>query len=153
MLSGILEKDTDSGMGLPLVGKPRVRSARWQLVITPCEGDQCLTNVSNMCQTFFCSPTTIMIPFSLPTDSSNATHDAAHITLMNAQTSSQRQAQFQQETSKTAELRAEEVRDTTPPGMAPTLYDAADHPNSLFAQKMFHAAEQRMHQPAVAVPA
>jgi len=63
--------------------------------VTP--GDQCLTPR----QILFFSP--ITISFSLPTDSSNATHDAAHLTLMNAQTSPQQQVQPQQETTKTSE--------------------------------------------------
>jgi hypothetical protein len=46
------------------------------------------------------SPTTIS--FSPPTGSSNATHDAAHLTLMNAQTTPQQQVQPQQETAETA---------------------------------------------------
>jgi len=54
-----------------------------------------------MRQILFFSPTTISL--SLPTHSSNATHDAAHLTLMNAQTSPQQQVQPQQETAKTAE--------------------------------------------------
>jgi hypothetical protein len=49
----------------------------------------------------FFSPTTIS--FSLPTDSSNATHDAAHLNLRKAQTSPQQQVHPQQETAKTAE--------------------------------------------------
>ena len=47
-------------------------------------------------------------PFSLPTDSSNATHDAAHLTLMNAQNRPQKYLQPQQETAKTGEGSNEE---------------------------------------------
>ena len=87
------------------------------------------------------------IPFSLPTDSSNATHDAAHLTFMNAQTTPQQRAQPQQDTAKTAEAAMRNKndqhtegrgckRDATPPGMAPaSLYDAADHPHSHLHRK------------------
>jgi len=96
-----------------------------------------------MCQILFFSPTTISL--SLPTDSSNATHDAAHLTHKPAHSNKYnpsrrpRNSRGSNEEQERPAHRGRRVRkrDTTSPGMAQaSLYDAADHPNSLLHRKM-----------------